>query len=773
MQEEEEDDGYSDDDLDDLPSNTLQQLQQDAIRSTQKAAALDRPHLPANTHSGGLLGGDEFAKLSQAAYSHQVNPHGPSSDYGDFEDDEMLDGEVYDAAQDPPAAITQGNPYRGQVTGESTQREIWRQERFSVPQPHHQSLNPSARGMPPPKPPTHAAENEDEEMAWSPEKKNNAGITEQSVDALQTQIQQLLQETESLRKEAEAAKASALAKTGEIAIVRAKQSKVEKEFEQRLANLQKSHAEETTRSNLEIQNARAEKQRIATEKGFLEFDLAQQKTVRAAARKPESPLATPTKNRAVPFADGFEDNEVTLNSPSKLTFRTKATTPKAGAKRKRKAVDASPANPLELSQSRNTSFMGPEQPANPVEIKGPGEDDLVFRKTDERYELTQEILNHRPHHDTPRTFELLADFAFPSMADIKLSTLLLDKTSTVSDEPFIASIALAILSLWQQCIDEKYLEPLGLIMDLVLNLLFWHLRDCTSDLTDVLVPLAQLTADINLIPRHYKKPASELNPHVSTSLCLHILQTVAHNLAFQRPELERFWRCMRFDFTGMMLKPTNPIPELLAALSLLKTSVLPNSFAMIIPPGDGDQQKSELVVLDLLSRLLVELPWVREDEDEYPIEDICSLRAEVLALMNCMLDEEYGARALARSPWCLPRLIRFLCDEFDALYDYETDDLNEMHSDAINNGFLIWHHVQEGYRNEGQNLQERLKEMPGMIGKQLIVLTRLAFCEGGFYEGRIQEELPEMAHGMLEEVLTLEEGEEVGEVMGSVRSRPG
>ena len=152
QEEEEEEDGYSDDDLDDLPSNTLQQLQQDAIRSTQKAAALDRPHLPANTHSEGLVGGNEFAKLPQASYSHQVNPHGPSSDYGDFEDDEMLDGEVYDAAQDPPAAITQGNPYRGQVMGESTQRETWRQERFSVPQPHRQSLNPSAGGLAPPPP---------------------------------------------------------------------------------------------------------------------------------------------------------------------------------------------------------------------------------------------------------------------------------------------------------------------------------------------------------------------------------------------------------------------------------------------------------------------------------------------------------------------------------------------------------------------------------------------------------------------------------------------
>ena len=770
MQEAEEDDGYSDDDLDDLPSNTFQQLQQDAIQFSQKVVT-DRPYLPANTHPGDLIQNNRTEGLAQTANSYQVSPRGFSSDYGDFEDDEMLDGEVYDAAQDPPAATTQGNPYRGHAIGESTQREIWRQERFSVPQSYNPPINPTISDLPPMKPPPNNARQNSEEMTWSPVRKQKNVITQDPTEALQAQIQQLLQEKESLRNEAEAAKASALAKTGEIAIVRAKQSKLEKEFEQKMTNLQKSHADEATRQKLAIENARAEKHTLATEKSFLEFDLAQQKTLRTAARKPESPLTTPSKNRTIAFADGFEDNEISVTSPSKLTFRTKVVTPKAGAKRKRKAIDASPAKPLELSQSRNASFAEPEHPAKLTNPGDPVEDGIILRKTDERYEMTQEILNHRPHHDTPRTFESLADFSFPSKADEKLSTLLLDKISYMSSEPFSASVALEILSMWQQCIDENYLEPIHLIMDLVFNLLFWHLRECTPDLTDVLVPLAQVTADINLIPRHWKKPASELSPHVSTTLCLQILHTVAHNVLHQKPELDRFWHRMRFDFTGMILKSTNPIPELLISLSLLKTSVLPNSFSMIIPPGDGDQQKSELVVLDLLSRLLVEMPWVREGEDPYPDEDICSLRLEVLALMNCMLGNEYGGRALARSLWCLPRLIRFICDEIDALYDFTTDEMNEMHSDAINTGFLIWHHVQEEYGTEGQNLQERLKEMPGMIGKQLIVLTRLAFCEGGFYEGRIREELPEMAHGMLEEVLTLEEGEEIGEVMGSMKSR--
>ena len=779
MQEAEEDDDYSDDGLDDLPPNTFQELQQNAIRSTQKTTPLDESYLLPAKHVQELGQSDGSVDPQPRLRYGQADFHRPSSDYGDLEDDGMLDGEVYDAAQDPPALVTQGNLPRIPPMGESTQREIWRQQQFSAPRHYHQAnlqLNVE-REKSIVSDNHHVSPGTEERMSWSPERqrdRTNDKSQDQDINALQAQIQQLLQERDLLRQESEAAKASTLAKAGEIAIVRARQLKNEKGFEQRLANLQKSHADEAARQKLEIQNAHAEKQRIATEKEFLESDLAQQKTVRAAAKKPSapSPLATPNKDRAAPFADGFEKTEVNATSPpSRLTFRTKVTTPKAGAKRKRKVGDQNHAKPLELSQSRSASLSAAE-PAKPDDDHSEPEEDLDLRPRNERYQLTQEILDHRQGYDASRTIELLAQFAFPSNADAKLSTLLFDKISAASnedDDAFPPAIALVICSLWQQCLEEKYLGPLELIMNLVLNLLYMHLRECTPQLIDTLVPLAQTTADINLVPRHVKKPASELSPHISTALCIHILHTIAHNVLFDQIELERFWRCIRFDFTGMFLRPTNPVPELLSTLSLLKTSILPSTFAMIIPPDDGNQQTSEFVVLDLLSRLLVEKPWVREGEDEYPDEDICALRHEVLAVMNGMLTVDYGGRALACSPHCLPRLVRFLCDEYDALYDYTTEEMNELRSEGINKGFMVWHIAQKEFGDQGQNLQDRLKEMPGMIGKQLIVLTRLAFCEGGFFEGHIEEEVSELAHDMLEEVLTLEEGEEIAECMGSVR----
>ena len=130
--------------------------------------------------------------------------------------------------------------------------------------------------------------------------------------------------------------------------------------------LQKFHADEAARQKIEVEKARAELQKIATEKDFLENDLAegtkQIKTLQRAIKKggdktseskpggKENQPVTPKKTKSLAYADGFDDEEIQPMSPSRLAIRSKANTPKAGAKRKRKPVEASPVKPLELTQ---------------------------------------------------------------------------------------------------------------------------------------------------------------------------------------------------------------------------------------------------------------------------------------------------------------------------------------------------------------------------------------------------------------------------------------
>ena len=177
---------------------------------------------------------------------------------------------------------------------------------------------------------------------------------------------QLLREREMLQQAAQSAENKALAKTGEIAIVRANQVKMEKEYERRLAAMQKMHADEAARQKIEVDSVRAERQRIETENQFLKHDALDNQitrnistTARDTAKTNgvqnganESPLTTPKKSRVKPFSDGFEDDEIVMLSPSKLAIRSKVGTPKAGAKRKRKQKEDSPVPKLRLSESK-------------------------------------------------------------------------------------------------------------------------------------------------------------------------------------------------------------------------------------------------------------------------------------------------------------------------------------------------------------------------------------------------------------------------------------
>ena len=145
--------------------------------------------------------------------------------------------------------------------------------------------------------------------------------------------------------------------------MRANATKVEREHESRTQSLQKLHADEAARQKIEVEKAQAELHKIATEKDFLENDLAEgtkqirslQRAIKKGAEKvadKENQPNTPKKNKALPTRDGFDDDEVQPLSPSRLVLRSKASTPKGGTKRKRKATGDSPVKALDLTELR-------------------------------------------------------------------------------------------------------------------------------------------------------------------------------------------------------------------------------------------------------------------------------------------------------------------------------------------------------------------------------------------------------------------------------------
>lgn len=788
-----EDDGYSDDDLDALPNHAFNQLQENAVRSTQQPPTrVQLPTLAQSAISGatGTAGGFGRYPVGTAATnapSQRVPPQ-PSSDYGDF-DDEMLDGEIFDAAEEPAlAAEYEAAKEIGRI-GETTQREQWRQRRYGPSSPH---MEPSKKQHPE-QPPVvtrstrmsgnqmdqrGTAVNEDPSI---PAEAHSISIQSSlkgsaDVDALQLQVQKLLREREIFQHDLQSANDSAYSKAGEIAIVRANATKVEKEYEARTKALQKLHADEAARQKMEVEKARANLQKIATEKDFLENDLAEgtkqiknlQKAIKKGDRHTgkENQLATPKKTKSLPLRDGFDDDEVLPMSPSKLALRSKAGTPKAGAKRKRKAPKDSPIKPLELAQPEQTTSF--EEVDKGQGHAAPSVASQVPSRLDQRFQLTQRLLNHRFTPDEPRIFERLATFSFPSQPDKPLSTVFLDGTSTLTHKPdtenFPSAIGLIIISIWSRCMDESFHQPVHLLVDLVKLVLELNAIKTAPDLTNELMSLVQSTADVVFVPRCQKKPPRKDRAAIDSTECLQIMQMMAYDCQCDDEEITRFWRTMRFDFIMMLLNFINPLHEIHLMLSLLHTSILDNSFAMIVPPNNGQQDASEAHIIDNLSHLLINTPRPPAGEDPPDAAAVCTLRLKVLSLIEAMCDTAHSAESLAKHRLVIGCLVRVMNDELDRVYDHQYG--HELRIALLNESTRLLYHLTTHYPHL-INMQAKLSVVPGGEKKFLIALTRLAFSEGGFYEQGIEDDVVDCAHQMLEARVSPEEAEGLVEAFSS------
>ncbi|KAL8721696.1 MAG: hypothetical protein Q9181_007653 [Wetmoreana brouardii] len=806
-----EDDDYSDDDLDALPDDTFRQLQEPACLSTQQAtranyAPFPSVNKPQSKVPDALAGGLERLSVGKTfpSFEPQGDPefaNQPSSDYGDL-DDEMLDGEIYDAADEPGVSAIQASTAAAFPYGESTQREQWQNQRYGlpstyvnpgiVPAPVKSQLSNGANGY-------HVKEGNAQGTFSA---NGSAQPSRQpDIEALHAQINELRRERVELEKAKKAAEDVALAKSGEIAIIRANQSKSERIFESKLTTLQKLHAEEAARQKLEVERALAEKHKIATEKGFLQNDIAEghaqirdlQRAVKAKTKaisgkddERTGPPTTPRKNRILDHGDGFDDDEIQMASSSRLPYRSKTSTPKTGSKRKRKPIDASPVKPLQLSQTNEAAdevnipidipeesslSAAPVPPAVPIASKA-----TVFpaaARPDDRFNLAQYVMNHRMSMHEKRTFEALSEYSYPSKPDTAMSTVFLDKTSVLnvrSDiDNFPVALAQVIVAMWKQCVDEQYWKPIHLLLDLVDYILCITPVTTAPLLVDTLPVVIQSTADVNVIPRVRRQPG-RLSAEVNTLDCLELLGSIANDCLMHKEDIIRFWRCMRFDFIAMILNVVQPIEELHVTLSLLRTSVQKDTFAMIVPPNDGKQEPSEMYLIDLLTRLLVENLKPLKDEEPYDVVEIAELRLNVLSLMEEMCENRHSSHALASSQHAIGRLVWVMNDELDALYDRHCG--HECRAELVNQATRLLFRLRTDHPRL-VNMQEKLKVIPcsGGVHKHLIALTRLALSEGVFFEEGIEDDVVECAYEMLEDLSSPEEAEALREAFSTARSR--
>ncbi|OCL03227.1 hypothetical protein AOQ84DRAFT_442872 [Glonium stellatum] len=800
---------FSDHDLGALPENTLRELETTAILSTQRqqTALLSQPTNFQRARPSKGYATTKNAQPHRETRQDRLEP--PSSNYS--YDDEIvvdLDDESLPAEQ----VLDSNSNRRGVLSNEPAQ---WvpnpptpLQDRYST-KLHSSNLNNYRAGQAYQGRGDHTNAGGEYLYPEEPYVENMEVDTDIpgpgiGISELQIRIQELERERANLLKAVEDAKSAAMSKAGEISIVRRNHEKTTKEYERRIAVMQQIHAEVVAKQKEELEKTKKDRELVETNNLFLEHDLAREaekakqlkKSLKdGAGNKPKpaqgSPAVTPKKHKSLPLGDGFGNDDIVTVSPSKVRDKPKISTPKLGAKRKRQIIDQSPVLPLRLSEPRERARQQDLVEAPDLDI------DLALLsklgKEDERFEFIQRLLNHQPSNEHERTLEALTRHAFPSKSDKMLSSVLYDELVNCTFDEDTDGLPLKVchilMSLWDQCLKEHYYSPLYLLIDALQFILAYDFMTTAVAVTEtalplilasvdlVAIPIARASTNSAFIPDRDTPAQVKLRKEIDVLKCLALLYTIATSCVATPEAISRFWQCMPSDFVLLMLMKAQSLPQIILMLRIFSTSALPNTLGAIVPAEFGPEQqvKRETDTVDRLTNLLFEFPEVRDEPkakdtaipSHTPIS-VCNLRIQVLHVLGALCVHTHGGRSLSRHRHAIGRLVRFLHDQIDALYDYNTLT-HSLTVDSINLSMRLLYHLLTNFPDD-IDMKAKLNVVQGGSHKHLVALTRLAFSDALVLEEGIEEEVVDAAHQLLDEYLSPEEGEALLQVFSSGRS---
>ncbi|KAH7052179.1 hypothetical protein B0J12DRAFT_660764 [Macrophomina phaseolina] len=783
-----------DDGLDDLPDDALREAETQALLSTQRR---DQSRAPP----------------SASAHATQAPLHGdpPSSDYAHDADEIQLNGET--VAPGPPKTTPAGpssrlganNPTRNHTNTRRTFQDL-AADPSQGPYSHRLARygsNSNYNISRPSAAPSQAA------PSWA-----DAGP-----DELRRRIQDLEASIADLVRAKDHAETQARAKAGEVTIVRTNWEKANKEHAVTVARMLQAHTNDTQMLTEKLNAQKKLLERIESENKFLEQEVKveagkakhAQRTLKDGvpngnATKGQAPATTPKKNRIAPFGDGFDDGDVVMVSPSKSRDKSRAGTPKNGSKRKRNAMEASPSKPLPLMEVQAAE----ERIVAPPDIDLEEDVSVGTGKDDQKFRILKRLMNHRPAGVRERTFEAFTKHAFPSSPRRLLSSIIYDGISLYRDESddFVTHFCRILFSLWGRCAQENYWVPLHLIIDTLQFILAFEPLEKTTLLADEIVPLAQSSA---LLVAWAPLDDTTLKQHIDLQECLSLLLTLARSCAHDEESIARFWTQISRDFVRAVLK-SQSLSTLTLMLELLATSVTSTSFGPIPdfsasePPPDLNHSlpNDPVTLVDHLTLFLHSLPNPAP-RSAFPAPSrpaLWTFRLNVLRTISSFLPSPAAATALARHRYFLGRLLHLLNRALSSLYSTAPrTPLAGTLSRIVNLTTRIAYSLMMDETTKPLiDRKEKLNAVPGTTHAHLVALTRVAMVDtddavvepeqsvgvgyGSFsapppsvfasgvrvLEAGIEEEVVEMAHALLDEFLSPEEGEELVKVFSTART---
>ena len=789
----EDEHNFSDDGFDAFEDTALRELENNAILSTQQVRAQSSKHLQQRP-----------LQPQPRRPSGQVVPARPilrdDCTVGDEYDNESFewigDDRVSTPVQEAPLIIQQRRP-----PGETTQREQWRNQRFGRSSVHHQALpqpvyrpqhanyqhpplvSGAYNGQHPRQIPQPAPVEPPKPQAAAPV------TSSEQQDGLLARIQELMKERDGLTTELHDAKQQVMTHKGEISIIRENKVKETKVLDRQMFAMKKGMQEELTKSRTAMEALAKRNSEMTSQNDFLNRELAQEaeKTrsleIRLRERpteRPTGPNVTPRKVAGNSLRDGFDDDEVMVLSPAKSARRSKPPTPAAANKRKRKADVQSPIKPLVLRHSADAFDADTVANIEPEMAQKPASAVRKDRKTERHLRFMQSILNYKLAATGSRLLETLVKHSFPSDQTQTISSIVLERTSTLAGPRLPADLLQIFLDVWSRCLKEKYYDCVGMLIEIVDYILDIQMSIFDKSAISALLPVLQDSISINAeirfkhSPVFHKNqnvgrptPKSALNQAIDGTTCLKLLYKIACVISSEFTLIDHFWRSLSTDFILMLLNPWQPISDITLTFSLLSTSIFPLTFGNICA-DEPTQTKMEKYILDRVCYMLWETPKVDEGLPTLSKITIAQFRLAAMDLLTHLAitsslppyddAEQHGSLLLANHPSAIARLVRSLYDSVAVLYTCPSPQLTNLYSTLINKGVCLLYHLTTLHANK-IDLAKKLSAVNGGVNKHRVVLTRLAFSEGWYIDREVSDESVTMATAMLEESVTPDEAE--------------
>ncbi|KAJ4984184.1 DNA repair protein, partial [Stagonosporopsis vannaccii] len=583
-------------------------------------------------------------------------------------------------------------------------------------------------------------------------------------------------------------------KAGEADTLRRRHDADRRRHERQLADQQHVHADELARLRAEIETLRREKDQAATNTMFHQHDVRdagmaprarRPTTARPKAATTGSPAATPRKTRG-PLGDGFDDDDVVMASPSRTRDRQKTATPSLAGKRKRNVGDPSPI-PLQLSEPRSQAREDHVESIGADAHMGAALLDY-FHKEDGRFDLLHRLLAHVSPNGTDRVLDALAQHSFPSDPSQRLSSIFYNALAAkaFSDVHALAlDICSAICHLWAQCLAERYYGPVNTLLDALHFVLACGRCETACAIKARFVPL--MIDSIDLVANPLSKAARlgrdavnalyasghrEITAQIDVLECLDILHLIATScVGLDGTESAELWESIPSDFAVMLLNKEQPIAQIAIMLRILSTSALPTSIGPIASSASqpDSQAHREDALIGRLTNLLTEVPAITPDPSAPPETlsdtDMLTLRLRVINLLATLSTPRYGSTRLAQNKICIGRLLKHLDILLSLLYKRPLASTQAATIASINATMRLIYHIVTS--NPGFDVKSKLVNTLGGQHAYLVSLTRLAFSEALVLEAGIEDDVVDMAHAVLDEGLSLEEGEAFADVFST------